>query len=94
MSSSKKLPRKQVLYKLTEKEIADPNLVIDELFDFIHLPAAREMLWEWLKCTVTGSYHKTLTSSERAGILCLYEKMEKLIEAAHVLHEKKHAGEK
>jgi len=72
---------------LTKEEIANPNLVIDELFDFAHLPDVRELLWEWLKTTVTGSYTKTLTAREREAIIILYEKMEKLVEAAHVLHE-------
>jgi len=74
-------------YQLNEKEIADPYLVIDELFDFAHLPDVRELLWEWLKTTVTGSYHKTLTHNERYAIITLYEKIEKLVEAVHILHE-------
>jgi len=31
--------------KLTEAEISDPYLVIQELFDFDHLPGIRELLW-------------------------------------------------
>jgi hypothetical protein len=45
-------------YSLSEEEINDPYLVIDELFDFAELNDARELLWEWLKVTVTGTYHK------------------------------------
>lgn len=71
---------------LSSKEIADPQLVIDELFDFAHLPEIRELLWEWLKVTVTGTYHKELNASERSTILTLYEKLSKLVEAAHVMH--------
>lgn len=73
---------------LNKEEIANPNLVFDELFDFAHLPDVRELLWEWLKTTVTGSYNKTLTAREREAIIILYEKMEKLVEAAHVLQKK------
>ena len=89
MPSVKNVKQKQPLYQLSEVEIADPYLVIDELFDFAHLPDTRELLWGWLKCTITGTYHKTLNSSERAAIVDLYEKMEKLVEAVHVLHENK-----
>lgn len=71
---------------LSSKEIADPQLVIDEFFDFAHLPEVRELLWEWLKVTVTGTYHKELNTSERTTILTLYEKLSKLVEAAHILH--------
>lgn len=74
---------------LTSREKADPFLVIEELFDFAHLSDMREMLWAWLKATVIGSYPKKLTQSERADIIELYEKLEKLIEAVHLMHEKK-----
>lgn len=71
---------------LTQTEIADPQLVIDDLFDFAHLPDIRELMWEWLKVTVTGTYHKELSSSERSAILSLYEHLTRLVEAAHVIH--------
>ncbi len=77
------------MYKLSEAELKDPKLVIDELFDFACLPDVRELLWNWLKTTVTGTYHKDLSASERSAIITLYEKMEKLVEAAHVMHENK-----
>ncbi|MES2329116.1 MAG: hypothetical protein V4539_05895 [Bacteroidota bacterium] len=77
----------QPLYKLSETEMNDPTLVIDELFDFADLQDVRELLWGWLKTTVTGTFHKDLSASERSAILSLYEKMEKLVEAAHMIHE-------
>lgn len=43
--------------KLSKEEIANPYEVIDELFSYGHLPQLREALWEWLKLTVSGSYH-------------------------------------
>jgi len=73
------------LYKLNAAEMNDPKLVIAELFDFADLADVRELLWGWLKVTVTGTYHKELTASERSAIITLYEKMEKLVEAAHVM---------
>lgn len=80
---------KQPIHTLTEEEMADPYLVIDELFDFADLADARELLWDWLKTTVTGSYHKQLTSTERSALITMFEKIEKLLEAAYVLHERK-----
>lgn len=74
--------------KLSSEEIANPQLVFEELFDFAHLPEARSMLWDWLKATVTGTYPEDLSKEERNNILFLYEKMEKLIEAAYLLKEK------
>jgi hypothetical protein len=61
--------------------------VIDELFDFADLHDVRALLWSWLKTTVTGTYHKDLSATERSAIITLYEKLEKLVEAAHVMHE-------
>jgi hypothetical protein len=81
------LKNPETLYKLSKAEVNDPNLVIDELFDFADLPDVRELLWGWLKTTVTGTYHKDLSASERSAIITLYEKMEKLVEAAHVMRE-------
>ena len=77
------------IQKLSKEELEDPYLVIDELFDFAHLPEIRELLWEWLKTTVIGSFPKKLTASERSAILGLYEKLEKLIEAVQVLQNNK-----
>lgn len=74
------------LSTLTKEEMTKPTLVLAELFDFAHLPDLKLMLWEWLKATVTGSYNKTLSKREKASILLLYEYMEKLLEANHLLH--------
>lgn len=77
----------QHLYKLSKVELKNPELVIDELFDFADLQDVRELLWGWLKVTVTGTYHKEFSASERSAIITLYEKIEKLVEAVHVIHE-------
>ena len=89
MSLLKDAQSESNLHLLNSQEKADPYLVIEELFDFAHLPDIREILWAWLKATVTGSYPKKLTHSERAEILELYEKLEKLIEAVHLMHRNK-----
>lgn len=70
---------------LTNEEIEDPSLVLDELFDFAHLPELRQLLWEWLKITVSDSYSKDTETNEKLSVLFLYEKMQKLIEAAHLI---------
>ncbi|MFZ6024835.1 MAG: hypothetical protein ACOYVG_10345 [Bacteroidota bacterium] len=80
------LHQKTNFSSLNKDEISNPQLVIAELFDFAHLPELKQLLWEWLKATVSGSYNKTLSKRERASILLLYEHMEKLIEANHLLH--------
>lgn len=89
MSARKNENHSQRMYKLSPAEIDDPLLVMAELFDLTRLPQVRGILWDWLKATVTGSYPKTLGKNERTEIIMLYEKIEKLVEAAHVLHERK-----
>ncbi len=70
---------------LTKEETENPALVLDELFDFAHLPQLRYLLWEWLKITVSGSYHHLEEPNEKESVLFLYEKMQKLIEASHLI---------
>jgi hypothetical protein len=71
---------------LTNEEIADPLKVIHEVFDYAHLPDLRNNLWEWLKTTVSGNFNKSsLHFRDRESLLALYERMQKLLEAAHLL---------
>jgi hypothetical protein len=72
--------------KLSPDEVQDPNVVISQLFDFMHLPQVRQALWDWFKLTVTGQY-KNEKASEKANLIMLYEKLEKLIEAVHIIHK-------
>jgi len=74
-------------HKLTGEEINDPYLVIDDLFQFGHLPDLREMLWNSFKSNITGTYHKELTRKERNEIVYLHEYMERLVEATHIINE-------
>lgn len=71
---------------LTNEEHADPSLVLEELFDFAHLPEWRVLLWDWLKITVSGSYNTDVDASERKSVLYVYEKLQRLIEASHLIH--------
>ncbi len=74
-------------HKLTGEEINDPYLVIEDIFQFGHLPDLREMLWNSFKSNITGSYHKELTRRERNDIVYLHEYMERLVEATHIINE-------
>ena len=71
---------------LTEEEIANPMKVVHEVFDYAHLPDLRNTLWDWLKTTVSGNFNKrSLHYKDRESLLAFYEKIEKLLEAAHLL---------
>ncbi|MET0393061.1 MAG: hypothetical protein ABW019_07955 [Chitinophagaceae bacterium] len=72
--------------RLSPAEIQDPLSVIHDFFQYAHLPEIREQLWEMLKTTVTGGYCHELSHRERTDLIHFYEKLEKLVEAAHLLH--------
>jgi hypothetical protein len=72
---------------LSNEERENPYLFIHALFDYAHLPQLREMLWEWLRATVTGSFQHG-SRTDRENILDFFEKLQKLIEAAHLIHLK------
>ena len=72
--------------RLTGEEIENPKLVIDDFFEFAHLPEVREFIWEWIKVTAIGNFHE-LSAIERSNLLYLYEKIGKLIEAVHIIYK-------
>jgi hypothetical protein len=74
--------------KLTEEEHKNPLLVIEGFFDYAHLPQVREMLWEILKTLVTGNY-STLSQNEQANLFYFLEQLERLVEASHLIRQKK-----
>lgn len=72
-------------YLLSKEEMRDPYLVLDEVFDMAHLPELRSLLWEWMKTSFAGGFTDEMSTKEKKDILCLYEHLQKLIEAAHLL---------
>lgn len=68
--------------RLTLSEMEKPELVLDEFFDMYHLSSIRLELKQWL--------NDALSASDIYPMDCvtLHDYVEKLIEAAFVLHEK------
>ena len=81
-------PTEFVPQRLTKEEIERPHMVIDNLFDFAHLPQVREMLWELLKVMVSGTW-SSLDSTTRSDILYFFEKLGKVVEAIHIIHKQR-----
>jgi hypothetical protein len=71
--------------ELTPEEIAEPTLVIDRFFDYMHLPMHRKVLRELLEALVTGRFVR-LSGEERDDLLHQYQWLEKIVEAIHVIH--------
>src|SRR6266700_3795083 len=74
-------------HQLTDDEINDPYLVIEDFFSFAHLSDVLVMLWQSFKATVTGNFPKELDRMERNDVVCLYEYLQKLVEANHLINE-------
>ena len=74
--------------KLSVAEIEHPEKVVDEFFQFAHLPQVRWYMWELMKTLVSGNFGD-LDERERISLLCFYEQMEKLVEGVHVMHQRK-----
>lgn len=74
--------------KLSIEEVEHPERVVDEFFQFAHLPQVRWYMWEMMKTLVSGNFGE-LEARERIGLLCFYEQVEKLIEGVYVQHQQK-----
>lgn len=74
---------------LSREETEDPIQVIHDFFNYAHLPEIREQLWQMLKAAVTGDYCSVMNQRERSDLVHFYERLGKLIEAAHLLHKSK-----
>jgi len=72
--------------KLSNEEIANPVQVIHQFFFDDHFPEVKNQLWNLLKIAATGNYGKSLTRSERSDLFYFYERLEKLVEAVHLIH--------
>lgn len=72
---------------LDAQEREHPCLVFYRMFSYSHLPNIREDLWNWLVLTVTGGFNSDQYENDlRQNVMLLYEHLQKLIEAAHILH--------
>lgn len=76
-------------HTLSPEEIANPQIVLHNFFDFANLPEARKMMWEWFRTTVTCNYSEALDTTDRANIVLIFEQLEKLVEAAYLLNEQR-----
>lgn len=84
----KEYPEGEFLPRHLSKEHAEnPNAFLTELFDFAHLPQLRSMYRQLFNTTITGTWNN-LTPTERMDAVVLFEKMEQLLEVAHILYKK------
>jgi hypothetical protein len=64
--------------RLSKKDIHNPHRVFEDFFDNYHLQDVRHITWKWLAAVI----------SSPGSDIFFYEKIEKLIEAALVIHRR------
>jgi len=75
--------------KLTEEGLNDAYKVIEDIFQIGDVFDLQEMLWNSFKSNITGTYHKQLTRRERNDVVYIHEYMEKLLDAVHIINERR-----
>ncbi|MDF2186813.1 hypothetical protein [Paraflavitalea sp. CAU 1676] len=76
------------LRRLSHEEQSDPKSVLAEFFTNYHLHDLRDVLWEWLCAGLCHDGSWFQEGLDRSNLLFLYENLEKLAEAAYLLHRK------
>lgn len=71
--------------ELTPEEINDPTLVINDFFDYMHLPQHRKVNRQLVEVLVTGSFN-LLSQQEKIDLLHQFQWLEKSVEAIHIIH--------
>lgn len=72
--------------RLNEDERKDPHGVLEDFFSCFHLQDVRAILWDWLVAALSSESSAYDTGYARSNLFFVYDKFEKLIEAAHGLH--------
>ncbi len=73
--------------KLTIEELEHPEKVLEDFFQFIHLPQARWYMKEWMRTLVTDSF-TDLNKKDKQSMIFFHDQLEKLIEGIYVIYEK------
>ena len=74
--------------RLNEQERENPHLVLQEFFQCYHLNDVREIMWGWTVAVVSSPNSISADPHDRNNHIFFYEKMEQLVEACWMLHNK------
>jgi hypothetical protein len=72
--------------RLTEEQLQNPKLILDDFFECYHLNEVREIMWQWLTEVVSSPRDSANDPHERNNQMFFYEKMESLVEAAWIMN--------
>ena len=62
-----------------------PYLVLADFFDIENAQDTKQLLWLWLSSTVSGNFKHEVNRVERGRIMSLYARLEKLVDAVHII---------
>ncbi|RYE59201.1 MAG: HEPN domain-containing protein [Sphingobacteriales bacterium] len=71
---------------LTDAELSDPHLVINEFFDAFDLPAYRRHLYSWLEYGLSAKGANEFLEAD--SIVQVYENLQKIYSAAWLIHQR------
>jgi hypothetical protein len=74
--------------RLNKEEKQNPLPVLQDFCDSYHLHEVKQILWDWLVTALGKSHSIYDEGKERSNLFFFYEKVETLIEAVYILHEK------
>ncbi|OQP49388.1 hypothetical protein A4H97_29075 [Niastella yeongjuensis] len=80
--------------RLSEEQLDNPLLVLDDFFQCYHLNETRELLWQWLTAIISSPGSISSEPLERSNHIYFYEKIEEIIEAAFVLKTNRLSGDR
>jgi hypothetical protein len=79
--------------RLTEEQLGNPVLILEDFFQCYHLNETRELLWQWLLAVISSDGSISSEPLERSNQIHFYENLESLIEAAFVLKTNQNSAE-
>lgn len=74
--------------RLSEEEKQNPHKVLEDFFSCFQLQDLREMQWDWLAAALSTESGQYSTGFARSNLVFVYEKLELMIEAAHLIHKR------
>ena len=74
--------------RLSEDELNNPKLTIENFFECYRLQEVRQILWNWMVEVVSSSRSISQDGQQRNDHIYFYEKMELLIEAAFLINQR------
>ena len=82
----------QSTFFLQPNQAAHPKQTCREIADYYTLTESRDMLWKMLVIFFNSPDANSLTPEDRGNYLYLYQQIITLLEAAHVMKDKKNAA--